>query len=130
MKLVYEWSLCGEENSETLHNIAVDTPLTEEDYVYITGVIAGIRQFVTRLDELIAKHAVGWSVERIGKVDLAILRLAVYEIDYRDDVPPAVAINEAVELSKRYGTDDSPAFINGVLGGYMRSCVKEATERS
>ena len=59
--------------------------------------------------------AVGWKTQRMGKVDLTIIRLALYEILYDEDIPTGVAINEAVELAKRYGTDESPSFVNGVL---------------
>ena len=59
--------------------------------------------------------AKGWKTTRMGKVDLTIIRLAVYEMKYEEDIPVKVAINEAVELAKQYGTDDSPAFVNGIL---------------
>ena len=65
---------------------------------------------------MIGETAEGWKVSRMGKVDLTILRLAVYEMKYDEDVPVKVAINEAVELSKKFSGDDSPAFINGILG--------------
>lgn len=67
------------------------------------------------IDEAINQIAKGWKTERMGKVDLTILRLAVFEIQYDDTVPSGVAINEAVELAKKYGQDESPAFINGIL---------------
>ena len=64
---------------------------------------------------MINEAATGWKTSRMGKVDLTLLRLAVYEIKFEEDIPTKVAINEAVELAKRYGTDSSPAFVNGVL---------------
>lgn len=67
------------------------------------------------LDEQIDKVASGWKTDRMGRVDLTILRLAVYEMKYDESVPVSVAINEAVELAKKYGQDESPAFINGIL---------------
>ena len=66
-------------------------------------------------DEAIDAVAEGWKTGRMGKVDLTLIRLAVYEMKYDEDVPVGVAINEAVELAKKYGTDESPAFINGML---------------
>ena len=62
--------------------------------------------------------AEGWQTKRMGKVDLTILRLAVYEIKYDEDIPTGVAINEAVELAKKFGQDSSPAFVNGVLAKF------------
>jgi N utilization substance protein B len=69
---------------------------------------------------LIESNITGWAKERIAKVDLAILRLALYEIQFRDDIPDSVAINEAIELAKKYSTDESGGFVNGVLGKIIR----------
>jgi N utilization substance protein B len=73
----------------------------------------------TRIDELIEQHASGWSLDRLPDVDRAILRMAVYELLWVDDVPDAVVIDEAVELAKALSTDDSPAYVNGVLGAIL-----------
>lgn len=75
-----------------------------------------IKERIDEIDEKINQVAKGWKTERMGKADLAILRLAVYEMLYDEDVPVKVAINEAVELAKKYGGDESPAFVNGILG--------------
>ena len=72
----------------------------------------------TEIDDLIAQKAVGWTVSRMGKVDLTILRLAVYEILFDESIPTSVAINEAVELAKKFGQDESSAFINVVLAKF------------
>ena len=76
-----------------------------------------------RIDELIEQHASGWSLDRLPDVDRAILRMAVYELLWVDDVPDAVVIDEAVELAKSLSTDDSPAYVNGVLGGIVKAEV-------
>jgi N utilization substance protein B len=81
--------------------------------------VEGVTEHAPRIDELIDTHATGWSLERLPDVDRAILRMAVYELLWVDDVPDAVVIDEAVELAKALSTDDSPAFINGVLGGIL-----------
>lgn len=73
---------------------------------------------LSEIDQMINDKATGWNVERMGKVDVAILRLAVYEICFDEDIPTVVAINEAVELAKKFGQDESPAFINGVLAKF------------
>ena len=72
-----------------------------------------------RIDELIEEHASGWSLDRLPDVDRAILRMAVYELLWVDDVPDAVVIDEAVELARTLSTDDSPAYVNGVLGAIL-----------
>ena len=69
----------------------------------------------SHIDEMLNEHVTGWKTSRMNKVDLSILRLAVYEMKYDEDVPVGVAINEAVELAKKYSGDEGPAFINGVL---------------
>ena len=74
-----------------------------------------IEALIPEIDVLINEHTTGWKTGRMNKVDLTILRLAVYEIKWDDDIPVKVAINEAVELAKRYSSDEGPAFINGVL---------------
>ena len=77
---------------------------------------ADIAEKIPQLDEQINKVAQGWKTNRMGKVELTIIRLALYEICEDEDVPTKVAINEAVELAKLYGGDDSPAFVNAILG--------------
>ena len=86
-----------------------------EDYSYITEKLIDICQKTQQIDAAINATAKGWKTSRMPKVDLAILRLAVYEIQYEENIPTGVAINEAVELAKAYGTDGSSTFINGVL---------------
>jgi N utilization substance protein B len=90
----------------------------EEDTRYIREKYEKIAEKLPEIDEAINKETTGWSTGRIAKVDLAIIRLAVYEIKYDDTVPTGVAINEAVELAKKYGQDGSPSFINGVLAKF------------
>lgn len=72
------------------------------------------------IDEIISAHSHKWSKGRISRVALSVMRLAVYEMQYREDIPVSVSINEAVELAKKYGGDEDSAFINGVLGGISR----------
>ena len=73
---------------------------------------------IDELDQMINEKATGWTTNRMGKVDLAILRLALFEILYDDKVPTSVAINEAVEIAKKFGQDESPSFINGILAKF------------
>ncbi len=90
--------------------------LEEQDQSYMEEKYRRIVEKLPELDKQIEETAKGWRLSRMGKVDLTILRLAVYEMEFDDDVPVGVAINEAVELSKKFGGDDSPAFVNGILG--------------
>lgn len=88
---------------------------TEEEATYIRGRFHKIEEKIEELDKMLNEASKGWKVNRMSKVDLAIMRLAVYEMKMDEDIPVKVAINEAVELAKKFGGDDSPAFVNGVL---------------
>ena len=77
------------------------------------------------IDKKIEEKSNGWSLKRLAKADVTALRLAIYEILYDEDVPAGVAVNEAVELAKRFGTDKSPSYVNGVLGSVVRDCTEE-----
>jgi transcription antitermination protein NusB len=85
--------------------------------------VEGVDEHSSRIDGLIDAHASGWSIDRLPDVDRAILRMAVYELLWADDVPDAVVIDEAVELAKTLSTDDSPAYVNGVLGAILAAEV-------
>lgn len=90
--------------------------IKEKDQNYIQLKFEKICEKLPELDEKLNASSKGWKTTRMGKVDLTILRLACYEILFDEDVPTGVAINEAVELAKKFGGDSSPSFINGVLG--------------
>ena len=87
----------------------------EKDKTYIFEKVEKISEKLEEIDAKINEVSEGWKTGRMGKVDLTLIRLAVYEKLYEEDVPAKVAINEAVELAKQYGTDNSPSFVNGVL---------------
>lgn len=97
-----------------------ETEIAENDQEYIENKYENICAVLPEIDEKIAASSKGWKIERLGKAELTILRLAVYEMEYDEDIPTKVAINEAVELAKNFGGDESPAFINGVLGKLSR----------
>lgn len=88
----------------------------EKDHDYMLAKTKGIAKKVDEIDQIINENTTGWKTSRMNKVDLSILRLAVYEMKWDEDVPVKVAINEAVELAKRFSGEEGPAFINGVLG--------------
>ncbi|MCD8301377.1 MAG: transcription antitermination factor NusB [Clostridiales bacterium] len=89
--------------------------VSAEDAAYIHEKLGGICAHLDEIDEMINIAATGWKTTRMAKAELAIIRLAVYEMKYEEDMPVSVAINEAVELAKTYGTEKGPAFVNGVL---------------
>lgn len=87
----------------------------EKDRAYILDKFKKIAEKLETIDTMIGEVSKGWKVSRMAKIDLAIIRLAVYEMKYEEEIPVKVAINEAIELAKQYGSDESPAFVNGVL---------------
>jgi transcription antitermination protein NusB len=86
---------------------------------YAVAVARGVSEHFAHIDDLISSHLQGWTLDRLPAVDRAILRVAVWELLYADDVPEPVAVDEAVQLAKELSTDESPGFVNGVLGHLM-----------
>lgn len=91
-----------------------EVPL-QKDAEYIQARFAGILEKLPEIDKLLNEHADGWNIQRMGKVELTVLRLAIYEIMFDQDIPDSVAINEAVEIAKTYGQSASGGFVNAVL---------------
>ena len=126
-KVVFSYDF--QEDESTFDNLINDlkkenTDITEEDDAYIQNVVAGVVEKKEALDEIIKKYLKGWTMERISKTDLAILRLATFEILYRDDIPYKVSVNEAIELAKAFSEEASSSFINGVLAGVIQEAEK------
>ena len=129
MQLLYEQLTGGEGDDESLALIyeqlgkegAGAPPLKEKDKEYIASVLQGVWEHRQELDDIIQRHSSGeWALSRVANVDLSILRLCVYELLYRDDIPDNVAISEAMELAGRYSEPKSSRYINGVLGAIGR----------
>ncbi len=102
---------------EIVHQTDVD----EKDRIFLIDRVEGMASRVPELDEKINTIAQGWKTRRMGKVELTVLRQAIYEMEYDSEVPEKVAINEAVDLAKKYGGKDSSAFVNGVLAKLVRA---------
>ena len=92
-----------------------EEPVEENDKAFILSEVEGVHEHLEEIDAVIEQSAKGWDISQMNKVDLAILRLAVYEMKF-GETPVGVAINEAVELAKKFSSDEAPAFVNGVLG--------------
>ncbi|MCI6019863.1 MAG: transcription antitermination factor NusB [Clostridiales bacterium] len=102
------------EEQMKLYTEALADP-SEAELSYLLGKSSKVIEKVSELDQMIDEAVFGWKTDRMGRVELTIIRLALYEIKFDDDVPTGVAINEAVELAKRYGNTESASFVNGVL---------------
>lgn len=122
MKLVFEMSI-NKENSEYIIGMFKENNeenLKTFDMEYIERVVKGVYDNIEFIDKKIEDHLKSWKIDRISKIDLAILRLCIYEIFFEGDIPNSVSINEGIELAKVYSQDSKGAFINGVLGSIER----------
>lgn len=118
---IFQLNQQGDNKGEMMEHLLNAIPECEDNLGYIQSVINGVDEKQSELDELISQHLKkGWTLRRISKVALSILRLAVYEMKYVDDVPQKVAINEAVNLAKEYGGEEDAKFINGILGAIAK----------
>jgi len=120
MQALYRLDTDAEGMDEIIKSRAQEEAVTEEDIKYLRAAIAKVREHLDEIDTHIKNYSIDWSLERLGKVDRAILRLALAEILYVDNVPANVAISEAVRIAKKYGTEHSGRFINGILGKFAR----------
>jgi len=102
-------------------NPAVEDCESEEAVAFASQLVMGANEHLSAIDKVIGKHSDHWKIGRIGKVELAILRLSLYEILHRQDIPLKVAINEAIELAKGFGDENSRAFVNGILDAVAKA---------
>jgi N utilization substance protein B len=109
-----------EDYTSLMEDFFEQNPMQEEDKEFFRENIEGTVQNLDRIDRLISRKLKNWTIDRIPGVDLAVLRNAIYEIMYRDDIPVKVSINEAVELAKKYSDEESGVFVNGILGNLVR----------
>ncbi len=117
--LLFEKSFDSETEIAELYDFAVENEAITGS-AFAKGLICTAWENVAEIDAVIEKYAKGWKINRISKVALAVLRLAVCEIKYYDDIPVGVSINEAVELCKKYAAKDDSAFVNGILGSVSK----------
>lgn len=128
MKILYQFQFRDDDVAgqiEVFINELDEVDRLQKDF--FLDIVHGVVDNKKEIDELIEVHTKGWSIERMPKVDLAIMRLAIYELLHRDDIPSNVSINEAVELAKKYSTEQSGNFINGILGKILK-CIEPAKE--
>lgn len=136
MQTLYEYDFRGGEAEHVELAPILERNLNEfrssiDDTAFVEDVIAGVHASQAQIDAIIAPAAPEWPVDQIAKIDKAVLRIGVYELVIKRDVPPKVAINEAVELAKTFGGENSSKFVNGVLGTiYRNSDFYEPEEES
>ncbi len=122
-KLIFEIPFYGVERYEERLNLffnSINEKISKDDKQYIIDSVTNCFKNITNIDEQISANLKNWKIERLSKIDLSILRLAVTEISYLDSIPAKVTVNEAVNIAKTYGDDNSPSFINGVLASFIK----------
>jgi len=119
MKLIYEWEMGGDGGEDTCRELLEIQP-GEDETGYMLELFEGVRDHVNALDEKIERFSRGWKLDRLSRVDLAILRIAAYELGEGKE-PGGAVIQEAVQLSERYSTDKASSFVNGLLGAMARA---------
>jgi N utilization substance protein B len=123
-KLVFSMDFDSEENINNhidsyIDEIDEEGNISEEVVNYIKNKTTNIIENIQDIDSIISNNTKKWTIERMNLVDVCILRVAIYEIQYDEDIPTTVAINEAIEIAKKYGGDSSPPFINGILANIV-----------
>ena len=135
LHLIYSWEFTGDApdqvvkarlEEEYYSNLAAENEIYAErpsrkQVGYIDTVVSGVSAHLDELNEIISTYSIGWDVKRISRLARAVLQLAIFEINYVDDVPDGVAASEAVRLAKKYDGDDTGSFVNGILGAYLRA---------
>ena len=119
-RLLYQIDIHKGVKDEVMNVFYETKSINDKDKQYIEDVVSGTISEMGYINSLIEKNAIGWKISRISKVNLAILRLAIYEILKRDDIPINVSINEAVEMAKTYDGEKAGAFVNGILGNIVK----------
>lgn len=121
-RLIFEISINKESYVDIIENFRENTEekIEDIDFEYVIRVLKGVSENEAQINETITKYLVKWKLERLPKMNLAILKMATYEILFDEDIPNKVTINEAIELAKRYGDDNAPSFINGVLNNLIK----------
>lgn len=119
-KMLYQLEINSNDHETALKDFFEEYNYTKSDKAYITDVVNGVFEHCEEIDNLLSEAVKSWTLSRISLVDKAILRLAVYEINYRDDIPDSISIYEAVELAKIYDSPKAGGFVNGILRGMLR----------
>ncbi|MFC1523499.1 transcription antitermination factor NusB [Thermodesulfobacteriota bacterium] len=128
LQVLYQQELCHiEASEEALIRFCNNFEIHKKSIPYAKILIDGVSGQLEQVDALIKEHAVNWRLDRMSLVDKSIIRLAIYEMCFQEDVPTSVAINEAIEVARKYSTDDAGSFINGILDAVRKAkfCDKE-----
>ena len=125
LRMLYQWETNGNDPERALLAYCESFPYQPDIVEYARSILSGVKRENEKIDAYIGQACENWRMDRITYVDKGIMRLSVYEMLFSSDVPPKVAIDEALELAKKYGSEDSREFINGVLDRIMREHYRD-----
>jgi transcription antitermination protein NusB len=128
LQSLYEWDFSGRPIEEILARNLSEHEKSLDDDSFVRRIVDGVIREHDKIDELIIKAAPEWPLDQVAVIDKSVLRIGIYELLYEEEVPPKVAINEAVELAKAFGGENSSKFINGVLGTIYRASPRYIPE--
>ena len=124
LQCLYQIEQCGNQDVD-IQQMREHFEVSKKAVDYGQELISGIKANLSKIDGLISQHAVNWRLDRMSVIDRNLLRIAVFELVFSDDVPASVVINEAIEIAKRFSTPDAGSFLNGILDSIRKSCRNE-----
>jgi N utilization substance protein B len=123
LQALYQWNITRQDPFLILDQQKVNFSPADEEDEFAQQIIVGVLEHYNHIDELIEKFLEHWRLDRISIIDRNILRMAIFELLFREDIPPRVTLNEAIDLGKRFGSEDSSAFINGILDRIQKEVI-------
>jgi N utilization substance protein B len=125
MQALFQIEMSQDHSREAVELFCKHFEVSKNVEPFFLQLVEGVKQFQHEIDSLIERFSENWKLSRMSRVDRNVIRIAVYELLHCEDIPPKVSINEAIDIGKRFGTEDSGAFINGILDGVRISLAKE-----
>ena len=123
LQALYQWNITRQDPFLILDQLKANFSPADEEDEFAQQIVVGVLEHYNHIDELIEKFLEHWRLDRISIIDRNILRMAIFELLFREDIPPRVTLNEAIDLGKRFGSEDSSAFINGVLDHIQKEVI-------
>jgi N utilization substance protein B len=123
LQALYQWNITRQDPFLILDQQKANFSPADEEDGFAQQILVGVLEHYNHIDELIEKFSEHWRLDRISIIDRNILRMAIFELLFREDIPPRVTLNEAIDLGKRFGSEDSSAFINGILDRIQKEVV-------
>ncbi len=123
LQVLYQWDVDRQDGKSKAHPFRQIGGLPRDDDAFSDRIVEGVIEHHEEIDRLIERYSENWRLDRIAPIDRTLLRIAIYELLYCEEIPPKVALNEAVDLGKEYGSEDSGSFINGILDRILNEII-------